>query len=96
LDSVRGIDAGRDASVIDDSVTCRRGRDARRRNCWRAEAAKEGGGREQQDKAVPYPLWKILLLNHHKALTTDAIAGLQVGPKSSVNTSASRHIRVRQ
>jgi hypothetical protein len=45
--------ASRDTSGVGNSVTYRRGRGARLRNCWRAEAADEGGGREQQDKAGP-------------------------------------------
>jgi hypothetical protein len=48
--------ASRDTSGIGDSVTIRRGKDltaARLSLCGRAEAADEGGRREQQDKAGP-------------------------------------------
>ena len=80
LDSVYKVAVRLDASVVGDSVTCRRGRDARRlRDCWRAEAADEGSGREQQDKAGPQPLGPGHLLSHAKALTQDALVTLREG-----------------
>jgi hypothetical protein len=95
---VARVTARRDASVVGDSGACRRGTDltaARLSLCGRAEAADEGDGREQQDKAGPEPLWPGRLLNHAKPLSGDAVAVLRDGTNSPMRRSASRYNRAR-
>jgi hypothetical protein len=63
--------------------------------CGRAEAADEGDGREQQDKAGPEPLWPGHLLNDAKTRAKDAVAALRDGTNPFLRIGASTHTRVR-